>query len=57
MIINKEGKLFGKISIVDIAVVLIVILLAIGIYTRFSGIKRSKNRMYVCCKESAAIFG
>ena len=37
MIINKEGKLFGKISIVDIAVVLIVILLAIGIYTRFSG--------------------
>ena len=37
MIINKEGKLFGKIRIVDIAVVLIVILLAIGIYTRFSG--------------------
>lgn len=37
MIINKEGKLFGKISIVDIAVVLILVLLAIGIYTRFSG--------------------
>ena len=37
MIINKEGKFFGKISIVDIAVVLIIVLLAIGVYTRFSG--------------------
>lgn len=37
MIINKEGKLFGKISIVDIAVVLIIAVLAIGIYSRFFG--------------------
>lgn len=37
MIINKEGKLFGKISIVDIAVVLIIIVLAVGIYIRFAG--------------------
>lgn len=37
MIINKEGKLFGKISIVDIAVILIAVLLAAGIYIRFSG--------------------
>ncbi len=35
MIINKEGKLFGKISIVDIAVVLIIAILAVGIFVRF----------------------
>ena len=37
MIINKEGKLFGKISIIDIAVILIIAVLAIGLYIRFSG--------------------
>lgn len=37
MIINKDGKLFGKISIIDIAVILILIILAVGIYGRFSG--------------------
>lgn len=37
MIINKDGKLFGKVSIADIAVVLAVIVLALGIYSRFSG--------------------
>ena len=37
MIINKEGKLFGKISVVDIAVILIIAVLAVGIYIRFSG--------------------
>ena len=37
MIINKDGKLFGKISIIDIAVVLIVVVLIAGIYVRFSG--------------------
>lgn len=37
MIINRDGKLFGKISIIDIAVVLIVVILAIGIYGKFSG--------------------
>ncbi len=33
--INKEGKLFGKISIVDILVVLAILVAAFGIYTRF----------------------
>ncbi len=33
--INKEGKLFGKISIVDILVVLAVAVMAFGVYTRF----------------------
>ncbi len=37
MIINKEGKLFGKISVIDIAVILIIAVLAVGIYIRFSG--------------------
>lgn len=36
MIINKEGKLFGKISIIDIIVILLLAVLAFGIYTRFS---------------------
>ncbi len=33
--INKEGKLFGKISIIDILVVIIIIAVAAGIYLRF----------------------
>lgn len=37
MIINKDGKLFGKISIIDIAAVLIIIVLIVGIASRFSG--------------------
>lgn len=37
MIINKDGKLFGKISVIDIAAVLIVVILAAGIYMRFGG--------------------
>ncbi len=35
--INKDGKLFGKISIVDIAVVLIILILGFGIYAKFGG--------------------
>ena len=35
MLINKEGKLFGKISIIDIIAILIIIALAVGIYLRF----------------------
>lgn len=35
MIINKEGKLFGKISIVDILVILAIAVAALGIYSRF----------------------
>lgn len=37
MIINKEGKLFGKISVIDIAVILIIAVLAVGIYIKFLG--------------------
>lgn len=33
--INKEGKLFGKISIIDILVIIVVIAMALGIYMRF----------------------
>ncbi len=33
--INKEGKLFGKISIVDIVAVLAIIVAGFGIYSRF----------------------
>ncbi len=33
--INKDGKLFGKISIIDILVVLLIAVLALGIYSRF----------------------
>ena len=33
----KNGKLFGKISIVDIAVVLLIVVLAVGVYLRLSG--------------------
>ncbi|MBE7032309.1 MAG: DUF4330 domain-containing protein [Ruminococcaceae bacterium] len=35
MIINKEGKLFGKISIIDILVVIAIVIAALGIYSRF----------------------
>ena len=35
MFINKEGKLFGKISIIDIVVILAIIVGAFGFYTRF----------------------
>lgn len=35
MLINKEGKLFGKISIIDILVVILIIIGALGIYSRF----------------------
>ncbi len=33
--INKEGKLFGKISIIDIVAVLAILAAAFGVYTRF----------------------
>ncbi len=33
--INKEGKLFGKISVIDILVILAIIVAAFGVYTRF----------------------
>lgn len=33
--INKDGKLFGKISIIDILVVLLIAVAALGVYSRF----------------------
>lgn len=35
MLINKEGKLFGKVSIIDIFVVIVIVIAAFGVYTRF----------------------
>lgn len=34
---KKDGKLFGKISIIDIAAVLIFVMLIAGVYIKFSG--------------------
>lgn len=42
MIINKDGKIFGKISIVDIVVLLVIVLLAVGLVSKFGG-KTSLN--------------
>ncbi len=39
MIMNSKGKLFGKISIVDILVVAVIVIVAAGIAFRFSGNK------------------
>ena len=51
MIIDKKGKLFGKISIIDLAVILLVIVMAIGIYLRLGGsaadlVKETKSFTY-----------
>lgn len=35
MIIDKEGRLFGKISLIDIFTIIIIAVLAFGVYTRF----------------------
>ncbi|MBO5136049.1 MAG: DUF4330 domain-containing protein [Clostridia bacterium] len=35
MLINKEGKLFGKVSIIDIFALLLVVVMALGIYMKF----------------------
>ena len=35
MFINKEGKLFGKVSIIDILAVILIVVAAFGVYTRF----------------------
>lgn len=37
MLIDKNGKLFGKLSIIDLGIVLIVVLCIIGVGLRFSG--------------------
>lgn len=35
MIIDKEGRLFGKVSLIDIFTLIIIAVLAFGVYTRF----------------------
>ena len=42
MILDKNGKLFGKISIVDIAVVLVIIVGIIGFFITKSKLDQSK---------------
>ena len=34
--LDKRGKLFGKISIIDIFVIILIAALALGIYSRFA---------------------
>lgn len=36
MFIDKEGKLFGKVSIIDIIVILAIVVAAFGVYNRFA---------------------
>ncbi len=52
--INKDGKLFGKISIVDIAVLLILVVLAVGIFLKFSG--RSTEKVATTGQEIECTF-
>lgn len=40
---SKDGKLFGKISIIDIGAVILVILLAAGVYIKFFGAQNQKK--------------
>lgn len=52
MIIDKKGKLFGKISIIDLAVIVVIIAAVIGIGIRFFGgtaktVKADKTFEYV----------
>ena len=42
MIIDEKGKLFGKISIIDICVILIVIIGIAGMYITYSNIREGK---------------
>ena len=37
MLFDSKGKVFGKVSIVDIAVIVLVVLAVVGAYFRFSG--------------------
>ena len=43
MIIEKDGKLFGKVSIIDIGLIILVILIAFGTYWRFYGNGKAKK--------------
>ena len=37
MIVDKNGRLFGKINIIDAAVIIIVIAVIAGVFVRFTG--------------------
>jgi len=37
MLLNSKGKLFGKVSIVDILVVILIVVAIVGAYVRFNG--------------------
>lgn len=37
MLIDKNGKLFGKLSVIDLGILLIVVLCIVGVVLRFSG--------------------
>lgn len=37
MVLDKNGKLFGKINIIDVAVILIAAAVVVGIFVRFTG--------------------
>ena len=37
MIVDKNGRLFGKINIIDIAVILVVLAVIAGVFVRFTG--------------------
>lgn len=37
MILDKNGKLFGKINIIDLAVILAAVAVVIGVFVRFTG--------------------
>ncbi|MBR2877813.1 MAG: DUF4330 domain-containing protein [Clostridia bacterium] len=39
MIIDEKGRLFGKVSIVDIAVILFIVVVAVALVWRFAGMK------------------
>ena len=45
MIVNEQGKLFGKVSIVDIAVVVCIVLFAAAIGVRFVLPSRMNTRI------------
>ena len=43
MIIDKDGRLFGKVSIIDVGLVILVVLIALGTYVRFYGNGKAKK--------------
>jgi len=42
-IIDKNGRLFGKVSVIDVIVVIVVILLAAGVYLRYFALETTAS--------------